>query len=84
MATPNTEPSNTPSETDTDSTGALRGAAVVLLRVLQGGLVATAVVLVVGSLLAGQSALAFLFVAAFALLCVIGFFVLEVMARWFK
>jgi hypothetical protein len=84
MATPNTDPSNTPSETDTDSTGALRGAAVVLLRVLQGGLIATAVVLVVGSLLANQSVLAFLVILAVAGACTLGFFVLEVMARWFK
>lgn len=84
MATPNTEPTTPPSETETDSAGILRGAVVVLLRVLQGGLIATAVVLVVGSLLANQSVFAFLVILAVAGACTLGFFVLEVMARWFK
>jgi len=84
MATPNTDRPNQQAQATDDDTGTLAGGAVVLLRVFQGGLIATAVVLIVGSLLAGQSAFAFLFVLAFALVCVVGFFVLEVMARWFK
>lgn len=84
MSTPNTDRPNQQAQANTDDTGPLAGAAVILFRVLQGGLIATAVVLVVGSLLANQSVLAFLVVLAVAGACVAGFFVLEVMARWFK
>jgi len=84
MATPNTDRPNQQAQATDDDTGTLAGAAVILLRVLQGGLIATAVVLVVGSLLSNQSVLAFMVILAVAGACVLGFFVLEVMARWFK
>jgi len=84
MATPNTDRPNHQTDTTDDDTGPLAGAAVLPLRVLQGGLIATAVVLVVGSLLANQSVFAFLVILAVAGTCVLGFLVLEVMARWFK